>query len=131
MPIILGPDGPSLGGFVCPFVVIAADLWKIGQLAPGDGVCFESVSEAGASEAERHLDGLITDLSEPTRRSPAKGSAIAVVGTFAARGTRPKVLYRRQGDRHLLVEYGEMLLDVTLRLRAHALMLELEQLALP
>jgi urea carboxylase len=36
MPIILGPDGPSLGGFVCPFVVIAADLWKIGQLAPGD-----------------------------------------------------------------------------------------------
>ncbi len=36
MPIILGPDGPSLGGFVCPFVVIAADRWKIGQLAPGD-----------------------------------------------------------------------------------------------
>src|SRR6185369_4188612 len=27
MPIILGPDGPSLGGFVCPFVVIQADLW--------------------------------------------------------------------------------------------------------
>jgi urea carboxylase len=26
MPIILGPDGPSLGGFVCPFVVIQADL---------------------------------------------------------------------------------------------------------
>ena len=35
MPIILGPDGPSLGGFVCPFVVIQADLWKFGQLAPG------------------------------------------------------------------------------------------------
>jgi len=38
MPIILGPDGPSLGGFVCPFVVIAADLWKVGQLAPGDAL---------------------------------------------------------------------------------------------
>jgi len=34
LPIILGPDGPSLGGFVCPFVVIHADLWKTGQLAP-------------------------------------------------------------------------------------------------
>ncbi len=33
MPIILGPDGPSLGGFVCPAVMIQADLWKIGQLA--------------------------------------------------------------------------------------------------
>ena len=32
MPVILGPDGPSLGGFVCPVTVVAADLWKIGQL---------------------------------------------------------------------------------------------------
>ncbi|MEM7366895.1 MAG: 5-oxoprolinase/urea amidolyase family protein, partial [Pseudomonadota bacterium] len=30
MPVILGPDGPSLGGFVCPGVVINADRWKIG-----------------------------------------------------------------------------------------------------
>ena len=142
MPIILGPDGPSLGGFVCPFVVIAADLWKIGQLAPGDRVCFESVSEATASEAERRQDELITHLSElsrnaavnnsnSTRRSPVEDSATAIVETFAARDTRPKVVYRRQGDHHLLVEYGEMLLDVTLRLRVHALMLELERLALP
>jgi urea carboxylase len=28
MPIILGPDGPSLGGFVCPAVIIKAELWK-------------------------------------------------------------------------------------------------------
>jgi urea carboxylase len=141
MPIILGPDGPSLGGFVCPFVVIAADLWKIGQLAPGDRVCFESVSEATASEAERAQDELIRHPSELTpggstrilgraTHLPAKDSAAAIVGTFAARGTRPKVVYRRQGDHHLLVEYGEMLLDVTLRLRVHALMLELECLAL-
>ncbi|WP_223239491.1 hypothetical protein, partial [Acinetobacter baumannii] len=26
MPIILGPDGPSLGGFVCPAVVIHFEL---------------------------------------------------------------------------------------------------------
>ena len=139
MPIILGPDGPSLGGFVCPCVVIAADLWKIGQLAPGDRVCFESVSEAAASEAERRQDDLIKHLSEcppeggkgSVRSSAAADGAAAVVGTFAARDTRPKTVYRRQGDHHLLVEYGEMSLDVTLRLRVHALMLELEQLALP
>ena len=35
MPIILGPDGPSLGGFVCPLVVAAAERWKLGQLAAG------------------------------------------------------------------------------------------------
>jgi urea carboxylase len=36
MPILLGPDGPSLGGFVCPAVIAHADLWKMGQLRPGD-----------------------------------------------------------------------------------------------
>ncbi len=41
MPVILGPDGPSLGGFVCPAVIVDDELWKIGQLRPGDSVHFE------------------------------------------------------------------------------------------
>ncbi|HYP62661.1 MAG TPA: 5-oxoprolinase/urea amidolyase family protein, partial [Acidocella sp.] len=40
MPILLGPDGPSLGGFVCPAVITRYDLWKMGQLKPGDRVKF-------------------------------------------------------------------------------------------
>jgi urea carboxylase len=40
MPVILGPDGPSLGGFVCPATVITADLWKLGQLRAGDRLRF-------------------------------------------------------------------------------------------
>ncbi len=40
MPVILGPDGPSLGGFVCPVTVIEADLWQLGQLKAGDKVQF-------------------------------------------------------------------------------------------
>jgi urea carboxylase len=35
MPVILGPDGPSLGGFVCPATIVG-ELWKMGQLRPGD-----------------------------------------------------------------------------------------------
>ena len=38
MPVILGPDGPSLGGFVCPAVVVKGELWKLVQLKPGDTV---------------------------------------------------------------------------------------------
>jgi len=44
MPVILGPDGPSLGGFVCPATVIAADLWKLGQLKAGNKIRFDVVS---------------------------------------------------------------------------------------
>ena len=53
-PIILGPDGPSLGGFVCPAVVASGELWKLGQLRPGDTVRFVPVREAEAARlAER------------------------------------------------------------------------------
>ncbi len=132
MPIILGPDGPSLGGFVCPFVVIAADLWKVGQLSPGDTVRFAPVSEAEARWAEGAQDALIATLTAP---APFAGDpmppASPVLHTIAGDGTRPAATYRRQGDRHLLVEYGPIVLDLELRLRVHALMLELDRLALP
>jgi subtilisin family serine protease len=42
-PILLGPDGPSLGGFVCPVTVVRGDRWKLGQMAPGDTVRFVPV----------------------------------------------------------------------------------------
>ena len=48
MPVILGPDGPSLGGFVCPATVISADLWKLGQLRANDTVHFVEVGYADA-----------------------------------------------------------------------------------
>jgi len=131
MPIILGPDGPSLGGFVCPFVVIRADLWKIGQLAPGDSVQFESVDEATATDAELAQRELISQLAKPPRAGRATKGAPAILDAFDERGSRPKTLYRRQGDRHVLVEYGPIVLDITLRLRVHALMLELEKLRIP
>ena len=42
MPVILGPDGPSLGGFVCPATILHDELWKIGQMRPGDMVRFRA-----------------------------------------------------------------------------------------
>ena len=48
MPILLGPDGPSLGGFVCPAVVTKTDLWKLGQLQPGDRLRFIAADETPA-----------------------------------------------------------------------------------
>ncbi|WP_353230901.1 urea carboxylase [Novosphingobium sp.] len=132
MPIILGPDGPSLGGFVCPFVVIQADLWKAGQLAPGDTVHFVPVSEAEARHAELAQDALVQTLAAPPPfAGDAPPPASPILHAIPAQGVRPAATYRRQGDRHLLVEYGPIVLDLELRLRVHALMLELDRLALP
>ena len=52
-PIILGPDGPSLGGFVCPAVVASGELWKTGQLRPGDTVRFVAVAGSRRGRAAR------------------------------------------------------------------------------
>ncbi|MBB5754854.1 5-oxoprolinase/urea amidolyase family protein [Prosthecomicrobium pneumaticum] len=113
-PIILGPDGPSLGGFVCPAVVADEDLWKIGQLKPGDTIRF-----VPAARPEDPVAG---------PAMPALGAA--VVGKGPAEADVP-VVYRRQGDANLLVEYGPMTLDIGLRLRVHALMEALEATRLP
>src|SRR4029453_9707916 len=47
MPILLGPDGPSLGGFVCPATVLSGERWKLGQMRPGDTVRFVRVGGGG------------------------------------------------------------------------------------
>jgi urea carboxylase len=142
MPIILGPDGPSLGGFVCPVVTIQADLWKLGQLAPGDLIRFDCIEPEEAHDAEREQDARIERIGRGHMRlnrdrarelsvHPAGAAPSAVVGTIPASSSRPETVYRRQGDRNLLIEYGPLVLDLELRLRVHALMLELERLELP
>ncbi len=87
MPVILGPDGPSLGGFVCPAVIANDELWKMGQLRPGDTVRFVK----------------LTDEDAIVRRIP------------------PATVCRAQGDRYLLIEYGEPILDLNLRFRIQEL----------
>ncbi|PUW13595.1 urea carboxylase, partial [Cronobacter sakazakii] len=43
-PVILTRDGPSLGGFVCPVTIARAELWKVGQVKPGDRIRFHPIS---------------------------------------------------------------------------------------
>ncbi|MBB3357888.1 MULTISPECIES: urea carboxylase [unclassified Novosphingobium] len=132
MPIILGPDGPSLGGFVCPFVVIAADRWKIGQLVPGDRLRFVPVSIADAQAADAAQRALVADGTPPAPRPAREIETLSpILAEIAGHGTRPRTVYRQQGDRNILVEYGPITLDIELRIRVHALMTELERMALP
>jgi urea carboxylase len=60
-PVIVGPDGPSLGGFVVPAAVVQADLWKLGQLRPGDRVRLEPVTPQAAEQARAERERLLAD----------------------------------------------------------------------
>jgi antagonist of KipI len=43
-PIVLLPDGPTVGGYPVPLVVARVDLPRLGQLRPGDRIRFHHVS---------------------------------------------------------------------------------------
>ncbi|RON12789.1 urea carboxylase [Pseudomonas frederiksbergensis] len=135
MPVILGPDGPSLGGFVCPVTVIEADLWQLGQLKAGDKVQFVPVDlktarnlalkwdQCGSGLAHEEVDA-VPDLA-PSRASPLpQGIVSPVVLDLGQDDTR--LVARLSGDTHLLLEIGAPELDLVLRFRAHALMQALE-----
>ncbi len=126
MPIILGPDGPSLGGFVCPFVLARAELWKLGQLRPGDSVRFVALTLAEADARLAALETALTELAAPPplpapARIPAPDALEPAVRLARTDGPIP-VVYRRSGDDNLLVEFGDNVLSLDLRVRVHALM---------
>ncbi|GGB10841.1 urea carboxylase [Brucella endophytica] len=117
MPIILGPDGPSLGGFVCAAVIARDEQWKMGQFKPGDRIRFHPVELPGEPVAGPYVAGI------------GEKAGSAIVGRLDDRDV--PVVYRRQGEDNLLVEYGSMRLDIGLRLRVHLLMQAVREARLP
>ncbi|MFB4410361.1 urea carboxylase [Pantoea sp. ANP04] len=124
MPVILGPDGPSLGGFVCPVTVIEADLWQLGQLKAGDKVQFVAVDIPTARRlAQSRRSELATLKPHETAWQPAPLTSPIVMTCGEA---DKRLVARLSGDTHLLLEAGEPELDLVLRFRIHALMQALE-----
>ncbi|MFJ2536125.1 urea carboxylase [Pseudomonas sp. NPDC087614] len=144
MPVILGPDGPSLGGFVCPVTVIEADLWQLGQLKAGDKIQFIPVvlktarelalkwdTPCGSGLAREEAVSVNIDVPDTplSRASPLPQGLVSPVVLELGQGDR-RLVARVCGDTHLLLEIGEPELDLVLRFRAHALMQALESKSL-
>lgn len=127
-PILLGPDGPSLGGFVCPVTVARGDRWKLGQLAPDDTVRLVPVRTErvppAASLGPRRRAAL------PVVVSGGGDCDDGVLQRYTGRdGTA--VTLRRSGDGGVLLEYGPMILDLALRARVQVLYDRLREQGLP
>ena len=122
MPVILGPDGPSLGGFVCPFTITKEDLWKIGQFRPGDTLtfyCIDPTEHDTLNSEAAHTDTL-SDFSQKriyqSRTPPPNECILHEQGEGFS-----KWVIRRSGDHCILIEAGPMQLDLRLRAKIHVL----------
>ncbi|MDT4893204.1 MAG: urea carboxylase [Pseudonocardiales bacterium] len=134
IPVIVGPDGPSLGGFVVPCVVIRSDRWMLAQLRPGDTVRLVPVSPEDAVEANRARGILLADprsavaavlesLAAPAAAVPVRTTTAvdAVLRRVEAHEHAPAFVVRQAGDHHVLLEAGPAQLDLTVRLWVHLL----------
>jgi len=124
MPVILGPDGPSLGGFVCPVTVIASERWKMGQLKPGDKVRFRCVQQDDATVLRAAQAGYLKTLNPPVSlekevepRIPEANEAILLDEGSG----EERLVIRQAGDAYVLAEVGSMRLDFALRFHIHLL----------
>jgi urea carboxylase len=132
-PVIVGKDGPSLGGFVVPAVVVEADRWMLGQLRAGDRVRLVPVTPGEAARAMDERRSRLADLQlgRPDPGEPAGWAASSAVVRSSARPeplqeadettTAPAYTIRRSGDRHILVEAGPPELDLRVRVWIHLL----------
>ncbi len=136
-PVILGKDGPSLGGFVCPVTIAKAELWKIGQLKADDTIRFFPMTVEQANALQQQQLQQIENLSVvqapqteiPTALDTEKSTAdtapfalgSTILATMPKRDLAPKAVYRQAGDSYILLEYGDNVLDLALRLRVHHL----------
>lgn len=59
-PIIIGVDGPSLGGFISFCTVPTAELWKVGQVKPGDSIRFRKMTLGEAIELQREMETILS-----------------------------------------------------------------------
>ncbi|TBU71829.1 urea carboxylase [Pseudomonas daroniae] len=138
MPVILGPDGPSLGGFVCPVTIIEADLWQLGQLKAGDKVRFVPVDIATARKLAKATNLECADLCRSRlagdqlppliagKPAPTEKLASPIVLDLDLGQNDKRLVARLSGDTHLLLEIGQPELDLVLRFRGHALMQALQ-----
>lgn len=136
MPILLGPDGPSLGGFVCPVTTASAEFWKIGQLHPGDIVKFHLLSLEEAEELRKKQEMFMQKIENGSlygfqpSQLPAINPKITADDSILAQEQTSRnipIMIRSSGDENLLIEYGSMDLDLLYRFQVHALMQAIQQ----
>ncbi|KAI0192052.1 urea carboxylase [Xylaria flabelliformis] len=127
---ILTVDSPNLGGLICSSTVISAELWKLGQLKPGDTFALTPVSLENAvrqiDRVEEYLSVIQQVVSSQTTvsdRFPSGIPSAPIVSNVAILKTipspdqsemPPKITYRQGGDRFLLVEVGEQSANISI-----------------
>ncbi len=139
-PVILTMEGPTQGGFVCAWTVVSCELWKSGQVRPGDTLRFTPVSYDAALELRAEYDACLKHIKTLRVHSPmpvpqkdfnrvldcqidlepeeVSTRALLLELPSDPERKRPATQYRQAGDCYVLVEYGDPMGPFDLNLQA-------------
>ncbi|KAJ3547098.1 hypothetical protein NM208_g1681 [Fusarium decemcellulare] len=123
-PIIFAHDRPDLGGFVCPTTLCSGEMWKVGQLKPGNTIRFRRTTYDKAREITQRKDAYLQALAA-LAQGKGDNSQIpsldiefgdeatsSILHHVAPSGSHPRVTYRQGGDTSIIVEYGDQIADL-------------------
>jgi urea carboxylase len=123
-------------GFICLQTVLTSELWKMGQLSPGNKVRFIQCSWEQAQELDKKVDRYLAIIDEsvrsgsPTRdtielaiANPAPSDSVLYKrGASSGDNDLPRFIIRQAGDRGVLCDFGSQVFDLSARVRAQQLL---------
>ncbi|POR35540.1 Putative urea carboxylase [Tolypocladium paradoxum] len=128
--VIFPADAPSLGGFITSHVIPRAELFKVGQMKPGDKFRFAPITIQSAMQLRRkqteYLEAVSSLVSGGSKsvtplsltlpsESRASSASTAIIGRYE------EATIRQAGDSYILVELLQSLqLEVRCRVQAVA-----------
>ncbi|KAI9745921.1 MAG: hypothetical protein M1818_000602 [Claussenomyces sp. TS43310] len=143
-PVVFSMDSPDLGGLLCSTTVVSADLWRLGQVKPGDSLMLRPVKFECALELSKRTEVFIDEVrsfidgksnSVPrlnfhiSDTGLAHGESNAVLKRVPGDGEkRPQVVYRQGGDSFMIVEIGKQTVDIMVSSRVRLLAERLQAL---
>ena len=60
-PILLTADGPTAGGYMCPFIIASASLWKMGQCKLGGSLKFKRTNLEDSKKLWEQVDQYLSE----------------------------------------------------------------------
>lgn len=139
--VVFTADSPVQSGFISLQTVLTCEMWKLGQLKPGDTVRFSPCSWKQAMTLERNLDQNLlmietaiaqgssettTDLVKKTWTPAAISAPTPETSILYERDERgqpnrpgylPRFVLRQAGDRGILCDFGSQVFDLAVRVR--------------
>ncbi|KAI1495415.1 urea carboxylase [Biscogniauxia marginata] len=140
--VIFPNDAPGFGGFICSSTVVSSDLWKLGQLKPGDTFSLYPVSYLSARQlaarTAAYIDSVGRTISAENHESDPSlsldqslppGVSQSIIEVMETGDEATKLTLRQGADSFIIVDIGTQAVSLATSIRANLLARALSQTA--